>query len=130
MKANQLIFGFKPETQTHSMFYTEIQLETTRIVTGLTNISSLEALYFETDWGTLTERCRHRKLTFVGQIHNKSCPQYLRECLPPVSSDVSGYNFRNHDNYFLPRCRLQKSEILFIPSTVIMWNNLSLIVRN
>ena len=112
------------------IYITEIQLEATRIVTGLTKISSLEALYFETGWDTLTERRRHRKLTFVRQIHNKSSPQYLSECLPPVSSDVSGYNFRNNDNYVLPRCRLRISKKSFMPSTVGMWNNLSLTVRN
>jgi hypothetical protein len=45
------------------IYITEIQLEATRIVTGLTKISSLEALYFETGWDTLTERRRHRKIT-------------------------------------------------------------------
>jgi hypothetical protein len=133
MKANKIIFAFKPHTDIQHVIYiyiTEIQLEATRIVTGLTKISSLEALYFETGWDTLTERRRHRKLTFVRQIHNKSSPQYLSECLPPVSSDVSGYNFRNNDNYVLPRCRLRISKKSFMPSTVGMWNNLSLTVRN
>ena len=98
MKANKIIFAFKPHTDIQHVIYiyTEIQLEATRIVTGLTKISSLEALYFETGWDTLTERRRHRKLTFVRQIHNKSSPQYISECLPPVSSDISGYNFRNN----------------------------------
>ena len=133
MKANKIIFAFKPHTDIQHVIYiyiTEIQLEATRIVTGLTKISSLEALYFETGWDTLTERRRHRKLTFVRQFHNKSSPQYLSECLPPVSSDVSGYNFRNNDNYVLPRCRLRISKKSFMPSTVGMWNNLSLTVRN
>ena len=132
MKANKIIFAFKPHTDIQHVIYiyTEIQLEATRIVTGLTQISSLEALYFETGWDTLTERRRHRKLIFVRQIHNKSSPQYISECLPPVSSDVSGHNFRNNDNYVLPICRLRISEKSFMPSTVGMWNNLSLTVRN
>ena len=41
----------------------KIQLEAARIVTGLTKFASLEALYFETGWETLAERCRQRKLT-------------------------------------------------------------------
>ena len=63
-------------------------------------------------------------------MHNKSCPQYLSECLPPVASDVSGYNLRNNENYVLPRCRLRISEKSFIPSTVRIWNDLSPTIRN
>jgi hypothetical protein len=50
----------------------------------------------------LAERRRQRKLTTFYKMHNKSCPQYLSECLPPVASDVSGYNLRNNENYVLP----------------------------
>ena len=63
-------------------------------------------------------------------MHNKSCPQYLSECLPPVASDVSGYNLRNNEKYVLPRCRLRISEKSFIPSTVRIWNDLSPTIRN
>jgi hypothetical protein len=67
----------------------KIQLEAARIVTGLTKFSSLEAIYFETGWETLAERRRQRKLTTFYQMHNKSCPQYISECLPPVATDVT-----------------------------------------
>ena len=65
-------------------------------------------------------------------MHNNSCPQYLSECLPPVVSDISGYNLRNNENYVLLRCtcRLRISEISFIPSTVRIWNDLSPTIRN
>ena len=70
----------------------KIQLEAARIVTGLTKFASLEALYFETGCETLAERRRQRKLTKKNyKMHNKSCPQYLSECLHPVASDISGY---------------------------------------
>jgi len=57
----------------------------------------LEALYFETGWETLEERRRQCKLTTFYKMHNKSCPQYLSECLPPVASDVRGYSLRNNN---------------------------------
>ena len=63
-------------------------------------------------------------------MHNKSCPQYLSEYLPPVASDISGCNLRNKENQVLPRCRLRISEKSFIPSTVRIWNNLSPTIRN
>jgi hypothetical protein len=71
-----------------------------------------------------------RKLATYYKMHNKSCPQYLSECLPPVASDVSGYNLRHNENYVLPRCRLRISEKSFIPSTVRIWNDLSPTIRN
>jgi hypothetical protein len=31
-------------------------------------------------------------------MHNKLCPQYLCNCLPPTVSSISDYNFRNNEN--------------------------------
>jgi hypothetical protein len=58
------------------------------------------------------------------KIHNKLCPPYLFNWLPPVTSDVNSYNLRNNQNYVPPRCRLRTSASSFIPSTVSLWNNL------
>ena len=73
---------------------------------------------------------RQRKLTTFYQMHNKSCPQCLSECLPLVASDFSGYNRRNNEKYVLPRCRLRKNEKSFKPSIVRIWNNLSPTIIN
>ena len=51
---------------------------------------------------------RKRKLTTFYQMHNKSCPQCLSECLPLVVSDVSGYNRRNNEKYVLPYADYEK----------------------
>ena len=66
----------------------KIQLEAARIVTGLTKFASKDSLYFETGWETLVNRRKNRKLTIFYKIHNKLCPPYLINCLPPVTSDV------------------------------------------
>ena len=71
-----------------------------------------------------------RKLTTFYKIHNKLCPPYLFNCLPPVTSDVNSYNLRNNQNYVPPRCRLRTSASSFIPSTVSLWNNLDISIRN
>ncbi|CAC5389958.1 unnamed protein product [Mytilus coruscus] len=47
-----------------------------------------------------------------------------------LTSDVSGYNLRNNDNYIPPRCRLRITEKSFLPSTVRIWNNLNPTIRN
>ena len=108
----------------------KVQLEAARIVTGLTKFASAEALYFETGWETLVERRKLRKLNIFYRMHNRLCPQYLYECLPPLVSNTSGYNLRNSNNYAIPRSRLRNSEKSFIPSTVSLWNNLDMSTRN
>ena len=108
----------------------KIQLEAARIVTCLTKFASKDSLYFETGWETLANRRKNRKLTIFYKIHNKLCPPNLFNCLPPVTSDVNNYNLRNNQNYVPPRCRLRTSASSFIPSTVSLWNNLDILIRN
>ena len=72
----------------------KIQLEAARIVTGLTKFASKDSLYFETGWETLANRRETHKLITFYKIHNKLCPPYSFNCLPPVTSDVNSYNFR------------------------------------
>ena len=108
----------------------KVQLEAARIVTGLTKYASKDALYFETGWEPLADRRKFRKLTIFYKMHNRECPDYLYNCLPPTVSNTSGYNLRNNENYTIPRTRLRLSEKSFIPSTVSLWNNLDISVRN
>ena len=75
-------------------------------------------------------RRKSRKLTTFYKMHNKVCPQYLCNCLPPTVSSISDHNLRNNENYTTPRSRLRMSLTSFIPSTVSLWNNLDLNVRN
>jgi hypothetical protein len=58
-----------------------------------------------------------RKLTTFYKMHNKVCPQYLCNCLPPTVSSISDHNLRNNENYTTPRNRLIMSLTSFIPST-------------
>jgi hypothetical protein len=46
----------------------QLQLETTRIVTGLTAYASLFSLYAETGWEKLNTRCKIRKLSLFYNI--------------------------------------------------------------
>ena len=62
-------------------------------------------------------------------MHNKLCPQYLCNCLPPTVSSISDHNLRNNENYTTPRSRFRMSMTSFIPSTVSLWNNLALTLR-
>ena len=108
----------------------KIQLEAARILAGLTKFASKDSLYFETRWETLANPWKNRKLNIFYKIHSKLCPPYLFNCLPPVTSDVNNYNLRNNQNYVPPRCRLRTSASSFILSTVSLWNNLDISIRN
>ena len=108
----------------------KVQLESARIVTGLPKFASRDSLYYETGWEPLSCRRKSRKLTTFYKMHNKVCPQYLCNCLPPTVSSISDHNLRNNENYTTPRSRLRMSLTSFIPSTVSIWNNLDLNVRN
>ena len=64
------------------------QLESARIVTGLTKFANRDSLYYETGWEPLSCRRKSRKLTTFYKMHNKVCPQYLCNCLPPTVSSM------------------------------------------
>ena len=66
-----------------------MQLESARIVTGLPKFASRDSLYYETGWEPLSCRRKSRKLTTFYKMHNKVCPQYLCNCLPPTVSSIS-----------------------------------------
>ena len=57
---------------------------------------------------------KNRKLTIFYKIHNKLCPPYLFNCLPPMTSDVNNHNLRNNQNCVLPRCRLSAMILISI----------------
>jgi hypothetical protein len=78
----------------------------------------------------LSCRRKYRKLTPFYKMHNKSCPQYVCNCLPPTVFSISDYNLRNNDNYTTPRSSLRMSRASFIPSYVSLWNNLDINIRN
>ena len=101
-----------------------------RLIKRLIKFASRDSLYYETGWKPLSCRRKSRKLITFDKMHNKVCPQYLCNCLPPTVSSISDHNLRNNENYTTPRSRLRMSLTSFIPSTVSLWNNLDLNVRN
>ena len=100
------------------------------MIKRLIKFASRDSLYYETGWELLSCRRKSRKLITFDKMHNKVCPQYLCNFLPPTVSSISDHNFRNNENYATPRSRLRMSLTSFIPSTVSIWNNLDLNVRN
>jgi hypothetical protein len=63
-------------------------------------------------------------------MHNKLCPQYLSNCLPPTVSSIGDHNLRNNENYTTPNSRLRMSMPSFLPFTVSLLNKLDVNIRN
>ena len=63
------------------------------------------------------------------ELHNIA-PDYLRELVPPLVRENNTYNLRNNENINLPPCRLNIYRNSFVPSTISLWNNLPIDVRN
>ena len=55
-----------------------IQNEATRLVTGLTRSVSLENLFKECGWTTLSKRRQQHKLSFMHKVYNGIVPSYLQ----------------------------------------------------
>ena len=60
----------------------QVQLNATRIVTGLPIFASLRSLYNETGWDTLAHKRKRKKLILMYKIANNDVPSYLSILLP------------------------------------------------
>lgn len=117
-------------TQGDSDRLEKVQLHAARIITGLPVFASLNSLYYETGWETLAERREKKKLTLIYRIVHKDAPTYLTDLLPNRIQDTSSYNLRNNQDFQIPFTRLCSFESSFYPSSLRLWNNLELQIRN
>jgi hypothetical protein len=107
-----------------------LQLETARIVIGLSIFTKPKILYKETGWELLSVRRKRKKLQLLYSIVNKNTPNYLCTLIPPTMQSTSVYPLRNGNYIILPFCRLSSTSNSFIPSTINMWNCLNNKIRN
>ena len=108
----------------------KVQLHAARIITGLPIFASLNSLYFETGREKLDERRKSKKLALMYKIVNNEAPGYLNDLLPNMVNAASNYNLRNRLNFEIPFVRLCSYENSFFPSTLKLWNELPLNIRN
>ena len=69
----------------------QLQLEATRIVTGLTAYASLSSLYAETGWGKVNVSRKIRKLSLFYNIVKGDTPDYLSDLLPRTVNQANKY---------------------------------------
>ena len=108
----------------------KLQNEAARIVTGFTRSVSLENLYRECGWLSLSERRRQQKLNFMSRSVNGLVPIYITDLIPPVIRETTSYPLRNDDNITIPFCRTEIFRKSCIPSGIALWNSLHVSLRN
>ena len=101
-----------------------IQNEAARLVTGLTRSVSLENLFKECGWTTLSKRRQQHWLSFMYKVNNGIVTSYIHDLIPPLVSEISNYPLRNNRNISVPFNRTNISQKSCIPSSIRLWNSL------
>ena len=100
----------------------KIQNEAAGLVTGLTRSVSLENLYKEGGWLTLSQRRKQHTLSFMYNVNVGLVPSYISDLIPPLVNEISDYLFGNNRNISLPYNRTFVfclfDLILYVPSTI------------
>ena len=117
-------------TQNEKETLEKLQLEAARVVTGLTRSAATHCLLKEIGWISLENRRKIQKLVTMYKAKTGNLPDYLNVLIPDLVSENSQYNLRSNDDYVTLSCRTQIYYQSFIPSSVRLWNELSLEIRN
>ena len=106
--------------------FNKIQSKATSIITGCTSLVSLDNLYNEWGWKTLTwRRNKHKHILLYTMFHGLS-PDYLFSLVPSLVENQSQYPFRNGQDIQSIVC----SQTHFLPSDIREWNNRTLHLYN
>lgn len=100
-----------------------VQLSAARICTGAIRSTNKDTLIInELGWESLTSRRKRHKLFLFYKIFKLNIQPYLHNLLPvSTRTHVSRYPL----NIQQFNCRTEKFKQSFIPSSVVLWNNLS-----
>ena len=102
----------------------KIQNEAARLVTGFTRSVSLENLYKECGWLTLSQRRQQLKFSFMYNVNDGLVPSYISDLIPPLVNEISDYSLRNNRNISLPYNRTNISQKSCIPSSFRLRNGI------
>jgi len=108
----------------------KIQNEAARITSGCTRLVSLEDLYNELGWETISQRRRKHKLILMYKMNSNNVPNYLQSLLPATVGSSNNYSLRNSSHLQTIQARTSLYSNSFLPSTVSEWNNLPDDVKN
>ena len=104
----------------------KVQNEAARLVTGLTRSVSLENLFKECGWETLSQRIQQHKLSFmyIYNVNTELVTSYIQDLIPSLVSKVSDYPLRNTRYITVPYNRTSISQKACISSFIRLWNSL------
>lgn len=108
----------------------KLQNEAARIVTGLTRSVSLERLYRECNWDSLTSRRYNQKLKFMYKATHDMVPSYIDDLIPQLVGETSRYDLRNRNDITVLPQRTTIFQNSCIPSSIRAWNSLADQYRN
>ena len=103
------------------------QLDMARIVTGARRGTSHDLLYEELKWTLLRDRRYNIKIKQFCDIIEGNSPNYLSDLVP---KPVNPRNLRNSKNIPPIKCRTEVFRRSFLPSSITLWNELPVEVRN
>ena len=105
----------------------KIQYQAALAVTGTWNGSSLNKLYDELGWESLTERWASRLIQFY-KIKNDSTAIYLKSPIPPPRTHLFGLRVEN----IIPEIKFNTTRYRdsFCPHSITIWNNIDSEFRN
>jgi hypothetical protein len=118
-------------TQYEKDILEKMQYEAARIVTGLTRSVSIQNLLKEIGWVSLAERRKIQKLVLVYKDKHNLLPLYLSQLFLPLveNANENQYNLRNNINYVTMTRRTEIYSKSVIPSSIQLWNELSVNIR-
>ena len=108
----------------------KIQIEAARIVTGATKSVSIDSLYTETGWETLSSRRLNHKPLLFFKMKSGLCPTYLSSLVPPSVGNNFVYSLRNANDLQTLQTNTQLCHNSFLPSAVRLWNDLPDEIQN
>ena len=96
-----------------------------KIYNGARKGTNHDLLLYELGWPTLCNRRKGLKLKALINIINNKSPPYLQSLLP-MKVGVNRPESRRGNNFQLLKARTEKFKNSFIPSSIRLWNSLSI----
>ena len=93
-------------------------------MTGATKLVSLEVLYNETGWESVETRRSKHKMCFLYKMNNSISSNYLSSLVPQSVETTTHYSLHDATNIREPLMKTQLYYNSFIPSRIILWNDL------
>ena len=108
----------------------KINCEAARIVTGATKLTSIDLLYRECGWEKLENRRKIHKLALFHKMVYQQTPEYLSNLVPSRFNEIHQHRTRGSSNIMPVPARTAFHYNSFLPSTVRLWNDLPVNIKN